>query len=364
MSSLASLVYTVPQGGALLSALEAATVAVPIPSTIFQFLGLRLLSDVTVLGPPVVRTLDVSLVPAISPTATAQVLASQPTGSPITTITVGAAGTEVVAPPGVQITDTLGTGSGAAAKAFLDLATIAGISGGSGYGPNTFIVAYGGLPPGNGSPGETSLTYQEVLRVDMFAGGVGYSPKTTVAFVGGISPRGRAATGSVVLRGGVITAILVEDEGDEYLTAPNIVITDSTGAGSGALANPYMNPGKTVTFQGRPATITVGVGGGGTLVGIGIPDSGEGYISVPELVVVDPDFTGSGAILKPSMEVNKIVVTNGGEGYQQPMVTLVPYFKTLFPDTCDQRKPLFNLLTVALSQATRTQVIASAPVMS
>ena len=363
MSSSASLVYTVTQGGAQLTALEAATAAVPIPVDIFQFLGLRLLGDATVAGPPVVRTIDVSLVPAISPTATAQVLPSQPTGSPVVSITVGAAGTEVVAPPGVQISDALGTGSGAAAKAFLDLATIAGISGGSGYGPNTFIVAYGGLPPGNGSPGETSLTYQKVLRVDMVMNGTGYSPKTTVSFQGGLSPRGRAATGSVVLRGGVITSILVEDEGDEYLTEPNIVITDPTGSGSGAFANAYMNPGKTVTFQGRPATITVGVAGG-MLIGIGIPDSGEGYISVPELVVVDPDFTGSGAVLKPSMEVNKIVVTNGGKGYQQPVVTLVPYFKTLFPDTCDQRKPLFNLLRVAISQATRTQVIASAPVMS
>lgn len=363
MSNLASLVYTVPQGGALLTALQAATAAVPIPADIFQFLGLRLLSDTTVSGPPVVRTVNVSLIPAISPTATAQILPSRSTGSPVTTITVGAAGTEIIAPPGVQITDALGTGSGAAAKAFLDIGTIAGISGGSGYGPNTFAIAYGGLPPGNGSAGQTSLTYQEVIRTDVVHGGVGYSPKSTVAFVGGLTPRGTPATGALIISGGVVVGVEMDDEGDEYLTAPLAIITDPTGSGSGAFVTPVMRPGKTVLFQGRPAQIVIGVGGG-MINSIGIPDSGEGYVSVPQIVVIDPDFTGSGAILKPSMEVNKIVVTNGGEGYLQPVVTLVPYFKTLFPDGSDQRKPLFNLLTTAISQATRTQVIASAPVMS
>jgi hypothetical protein len=363
MSNAASLVYTIPQGGARPASLVTAARSVPIPTDIFQALGLRVVSDTTVVGPPITRTVNVSLVPSVAGTATATTIGSQPTGSPIDAVNIGVFGSGFIAPPGVQITDALGTGQGAAAKAFLDIGQVLITAAGSGYGPNTFAFAYGGLPPGNGSAGQTSFRYQEVLRADMTSGGVGYSPNTVVTFVGGLSPRGRAATGTVQLSGGRVVGILVEDEGDEYLAAPQIVISDPTGAGSGATASPYMVPGKTVYFQGRQAQLALSVAGG-TIGIIGVPDSGEGYISVPEIVIIDPAQTGSGGSLMAVMELNKVVVTNGGEGYQQPVVTLVPYFKTLFPDTGDQRAPLFNLLKVAISQATRTQVIASAPVMS
>jgi hypothetical protein len=364
MSDSASLVYTVPQGGARPSTLEAAVAAVPISTDILWKFGIRTVSDVTVAGPPIRRTVNVSLVWATAPTATAQTLGSQPTGSPVETVTVGAAGSGLVAPPGVRIADALGTGRDAAAKAFLDVASIAITNAGASYGPNTFALAYGGLPPGNGSVGQTSFMFKEVLRADMTAGGVGYSPKTVVTFVGGLSPRGKPAKGAVILRNGSVVGIDIDDEGDEYLTAPRIVITDPTGAGSGASAVPWMVDGKKVYFQGRAAHVTVGVSGGGSVITIGIPDSGEGYISPPEIILIDPALTGSGAVLTPSMEVGKIVVTNGGEGYQQPVVTLIPYFKVLFPDSGDQRAPLFNLLTVAISKATKSQVVASAPVMS
>lgn len=363
MSSAASLVYTVPQGGAPPAALRTAMAAVPLPADVLQALGLRLVSDVTVAGPPVVRTVNVSLLPLTPGTATATTLGSQPTGSPVESIAISLFGSGFVAPPGVRITDTKGTGHDAAAQAFLDVGLVAITNAGTAYGPDTFAIAYGGLPPGNGSAGQTSFTFQEVLRATVTAGGVGYSPRTTVAFVGGLSPRGKAARGAVQIRGGVITGILVSDEGDEYLTAPAIVITDPLSSGSGATATATMVPGKKVSFQGRPAVILPGVAGG-HILSVGVPDSGEGYIHPPQIVIVDPSHAGSGGVLTPSMELNKIVVTNGGEGYQQPVVTLVPYFKTLFPDAGDQRSPLFNLLTTALSKATKTQVVASAPVMS
>lgn len=363
MSDFASLVYTVPQGGGRATAIEAAMAAVPIPVDVFQALGLRIVSDTTVVGPPITRTVNVALIEISPATATATTLGSQPTGSPVEAVNITAAGSGWVAPPGVIISDTLGTGKDAAAKAFLDVATIAITVAGASYGPNTFAIAYGGLPPGNGSAGQTSLTYKEVLRAEVTAGGVGYSPKTTVAFVGGLTPRGKPAEGYVQISRGAIVGLVVTEEGDEYLAAPQIVITDPTGAGSGATAVPYMNPGKTVYFQGRPAKIVVSLGGG-SIGAIGLPDSGEGYINPPEIVIIDPAYTGSGGVLTPSMELNKIVVTNGGEGYQEPVVTLVPYFKVLFPNTGDQRAPLFNLLTVAISKATKTQVVASAPVMS
>lgn len=365
MSNAASLVYTVPQGGAPALDLETAVSSVPIPTDIFNFLGLRVLSDTTTFGSSsVVRTVDVSLIPATASTAIPALLGSLPTGSPIESIAVGLAGSDFIAPPGVLIGDFAGTGKGAAAKAFLDVGTVNVDNPGSGYGAQTFAVAYGGLPPGNGSPGQTSLTYQKVLRVDMASGGVGYSPKTQVFFVGGLTPRGRAAKGSVQLVGGAVAGVVVTDEGDEYLTAPQVFIFDPVGDGFGATATAYMVPGKKVTFQGRPATVSIAIAGGMVSSPVGLPDSGEGYISPPQILIVDPSFSGSGAVLTPSMELNKFVVTNGGKGYLDPFVILVPYFKTIFPDAGDQRAPLFNLLTTAISKATKTQVIADAPVMS
>jgi hypothetical protein len=364
MSNSASLIYTVPKGGAPTADIESAVVGVPLPTDILLALGLRVVSDITVIGPPVVRTVNLSLVSATLASAIAHTLSSQPSGSPIESISLAAGGSGYIAPPGVQIVDTLGgQGRGAKAKAFLNIGTIAITLAGTSYGPDTFALPYGGLPPGNGGTGQTSFTYDEVLRTTVTSGGVGYSPKTTVTFVGGLTPGGTPATGAVQIASGVITGIVMDGEGDEYLTAPHVVINDPTGAGSGAAAVATMVPGKTVYFQGRMADVIATVGGGHVIT-IGIPDSGDGYISVPQILLIDPSLAGSGAVLTPSMEVDKIVVTNGGEGYQNPSVILTPYFKVLFPDVGDQRKPLFNLITTALSKATRTQVVASAPVMS
>lgn len=92
-----------------------------------------------------------------------------------------------------------------------------------------------------------ALTSGQVASVSIGAGGTGYAAATTtVAFAGG-SPA-RAATGTVVIESGVVTAIIITDPGSGYQSVPSVTITD-TGSGSGATA--------TATL-GAPATILQG----------------------------------------------------------------------------------------------------------
>jgi hypothetical protein len=371
MTTGASLVYSVAQGGADLTDLSAAVAAVPLPLDLLAQIGARVTSDNTTEGPPVVRTVDLSFVPTVAATATASTLSSQPTGSPVTKVTIGTHGTGYIAPPGVEITDTLETGTGAAAKAFLNVDALGVGAGGASYDETSFVSFYGGLPPASGlsnpqaqlSPGQSRQTFLKVLRVAVSAGGSNYSPKTVVTFVGGLSPRGTPAQGSVTLRAGVIVSIDVEDVGDEYLTAPQIVITDPTGAGSGAAAAPYMNPGKVVNYQGTPATASVTITGG-AVTAVTLLTPGDGYIGIPKALVVDPTGAGAGAAITVDMQVGKVVVTNGGVGYQEPAVALVPRYFTFFPNGSDLRAPLWNLMTKAIASAVASPVAAAAPVLS
>lgn len=361
MSNNASLVFTVPQGGAPNAALTTRVRAVSLPNDILSALGVRVVSDVTTGGPPVVRTVDVALGPSAGATATVGLVPGDATGSPVQSVAVTAGGADYVLPPFVSFSDP--TGAGASGIAYLLVHALTVSAGGATYGAGTFATVYGGLPPGNGSAGQTSVTYEEVFSAAVTAGGTGYSPRTTVSFIGGLTPQGRAATGATVVVAGVITGIIIEDEGDEYLTAPQVVFTDPTGSGTGATGTARMLPGKTVYVQGTPAKATVTVGGG-VVTGVTLVTPGDGYVGVPTIVITDPTHAGSGAVIHASMAVGKVVLSAGGNGYTDPEVTLTTYFKSLFPDSSDQRGPLFNLLTAAISSAVATPVIASSPVMS
>lgn len=356
----ATLVYTVPEGGAPLAPLAAAVAAVPFPKGILELFGLRLLTDVTVEGPPVVRTVTLSLGPITTATAVAGLIPSEPTGSRIDSVTVSAKGSGYVVPPVVKFSDA--TGSGAKALAYLDVKTAVVAAGGDGYPDQVAVVFYGGLPPGSGVPGDTKLTYQQVLRASVSAGGSGYSPKTVVGFLGGLSPRGKPATGAVRLKAGVIVGIDIDYGGEEYIVAPTIVIVDPTGEGSGGGASAYMVPGKEAWVRGVPATATATVEAG-VVTTVTLASHGSGYTDVPQALIIGSSGS-AGAIIALSMEVNAVVMLAKGAGYTEPTVALVPYFESLFPAGGDQRAPLFNILTTNIQNQAATTVVASAPVLS
>jgi hypothetical protein len=370
MTTSASLVYTIPQGGARAGDLATVVEAVPIPLDVFQALGLRVTSDGTSVGPPVVRTIGVGLVPSGSTTATCETVPGDSTGSRITGVRITSPGAAYVAVPTVKFSDTLGTGKGAAGRAYLDVANVVVNTAGSGYSAAAFVLPYGGLPPRNGPPqgplvaGQTSYTFKKVLRAS-FTGGNGYSNKTVVTFAGGLTPRGKPAQASVRVAQGVVIGIDMNYLGDEYVIPPVMTIVDPTGAGSGATAAPYMVPGKTIGFQGAVAKMAIVRDGGGGIFAVTISDPGDGYVNPPTLLIFDPAGSpGSGGVITPNMQIGKVVMSAGGVGYQEPVVTFVPYFESLFPNGGDQRAPLYNLMTKAIAAATATPVVASAPVLS
>lgn len=103
-------------------------------------------------------------------------------------------------------------------------------------------------------------------------GGSGYNGATTTAkLVGGnIAPGGTPATlGAMTIIGNVVTNVAIATPGSGYTTYPVIVITDSSGAGSGAE-----------------------VYGGLNLVGVTLNSGGSLY-SVAPIVTVTPLFDAS-----------------------------------------------------------------------
>jgi hypothetical protein len=113
--------------------------------------------------------------------------------------------------------------------------------------------------------------------------------------------------------------------------------------------------------QGGRAAVLTPIIGGGIITGVTVVDPGDGYTSVPKLVVTD--ITGSGAVLAATMGVGRISVTRGGKGYvSAPTVTLIPAFQVMFPT--GQAGPFAQLLTAALAQATAGPIDAEPPVIA
>jgi hypothetical protein len=103
----------------------------------------------------------------------------------------------------------------------------------------------------------------------------------------------------------------------------------------------------------------------GNITGVAIADAGAGYAEIPNVLIVDPTGAGSGGKISLSMGVDRIDVLRAGNGYQAPpTVTLTPAFKLIFPDSSDQRKPFYNLMTTALSNSVLSPVVAAPPVLS
>lgn len=201
MSSQATLVYTIPPGeGASAAALSTALAAVPLPQDVINALACFVSSDTT---SSLVRTIVLKYTPLSTATATANLAAGDPKGSPIESFTLTSPGSGYVAPPRVDIADP--TGSGALGRCFLDVAAVAVTTGGTGYSSDTKVTFVGGLKP------------------------------PTVPSPAGPKGGGVAATGHATIVLGVITAIVVDTPGSGYTSPPQIVITDD-GGGHGAVA--------------------------------------------------------------------------------------------------------------------------------
>jgi len=282
MTTTATLVYKCAQGGAAATTIQALmnATAVPFPPAVLEALGVRVTSDVTILGPPVQRTVVVNFGPSVTATATATLFEAGESGSPIGHFTVTAAGADYVLAPIVEI---------------------------SSVGQTDLITPAAGL------------AWLKAVGATVAAGGAGYSA-ASFAVVSPASPGGNP--------------------------------TSLTQAPS---APPSQSRSVKLTL-----TIVAGV-----VTGVAIADAGTGYQTLPQVTIIDPMGTGSGAKINLSMGVDRIDVARGGVGYQSvPAVTLVPAFKIMYPDGGGQAGPFANLMTTALAQSTLSPIVASAPVIA
>lgn len=97
-----------------------------------------------------------------------------------------------------------------------------------------------GMPPvvtftgGNPTKPAQGIAQCQVRGCIALLGGSGYTGAAACKFVGGLAPGGVPATGTVTVALGAVTGIVMVTTGGPYLQAPQVVITDAPGGGTGA----------------------------------------------------------------------------------------------------------------------------------
>ncbi len=409
MVTQVQLVYTIEPTGASATALAALMSAVPVPADLLQAAGLRVTSDTTADGPPVTRTIDLSFVPSVAPTA----MATLNNQDQVDAVTVTAAGEDLILPPQVSFT---GGGDNivrrALATAYLNVQGLTRVSDGTAYSAGTIAVVIGAMappvytptyPPGYGRQealGEVKNGYLPTSCVQGLSIGVqgkGYSASSVIQFQGGLdqsNPNARPAQAVITAFGphGEIYGVQLIDPGEGYIQVPKIVVVDPGQASGGFMSmqpNPItgraLNPNTTgaqygdatpsaiknvkanispVMGQGTAATVTLTIVGG-AITAAAVATNGARYTQVPEIFIYDPMGTGSGGVITARMGLGEIDLLTGGQGYEAaPGVVLTPAFDSLFPATGDQRAPFWNLMQPALQTATLSPVSSAPPVLS
>ena len=146
----------------------------------------------------------------------------------------------------------------------------------------------------------TATAYGEVDMLTLTNPGSGYT-FPTVDFDWPDAPGGVKATGHALFdpNTGAITAIVLDNPGSGYATAPNVVIRDGT------LWDPIRNGG-----SGATAVATL------RITSIVVDSPGDGYVTAPTVTINDP--TGSGATATAQVGAGSVIaidVTAPGNGY-------------------------------------------------
>jgi hypothetical protein len=277
MSTTATLVFKAFLGGATAAKVAALIAAVPVPSSVLGFLGLRVISDTTPVASPVIRTIVLGLNPASTATATAT-RKTQNSASPIGSLAVTSAGSGYVVPPIVSFT------GGRPAPVVRP-------------GFPTIVVTENVAPDSNNNPA-VAAAYLKVVGAAVAAGGAGYSANTfaTVA----PSPTGDTAVLTLTVIAGVITAVTIVDPGSGYTSIPFVSIVDMTGPGVGGAI-----------------TLSMGVGG------LTLLREGSGYVAAPT-VVLTPAFQAMFPVAgDQSTPLEQLMTTALSEAVNSP-VTAMP----------------------------------------
>lgn len=193
----------------------------------------------------------------------------------------------------------------------------------------------------------------EIAAVTVSDAGADYILPPVVRLVGGnpmnnVNPGRYVAKARATLKG---VAVSVAAGGSGYHSAT----TTATPVGGLMPSNPNARPMK--------LSLTIV---GGAITAAALIDAGEGYVSVPDIVIVDADASpGSGGSIVVSMGVGQIDVDFRGQGYESvPDVSLVPAFQVMFSSEESQAAAVADILTTAIRQAVLTTDEAEFPVVS
>lgn len=146
-----------------------------------------------------------------------------------------------------------------------------------------------------------------------------------------------------------------------YLKAVSVAIA---AGGSGYSAETVLVVSGRQSEDGVLMVLTPTIAGG-VIAAVAITNPGEGYTGVPSVIAVDPNLTGSGAVINLTMGVGELELLRPGTGYiSAPAVVLTPAFQAFFPASGNQAAPLEQLMTTALEAATMGPVFASPVVIA
>ena len=250
--------------------------------------------------------------------------------------------------PMVSIYDLDQNGTGATALATINSnGVVTGISitnPGSGYTSPRFLVSGTALQPAAASylAMTNFLGIGSINALTVQYGGqyYGSAPNVIISDTTGGSGTGGSAT--VSIQNGMVTGFLITNGGFGY-TSPPLVVFRGGGATTGASATSVVNengiltgivignPGKgytsapQVSFSGTGASVSATISNGVIIVPPTILLGGGGYSKAPVVTITDVNGSGSGATAIATIAqgvVTQITLTKGGTNYSNPQITL------------------------------------------
>lgn len=175
---------------------------------------------------------------------------------------------------------------------------------GAGYHKQPEIQIIGA---GSGASVSAAMLIGVLAKVDIESGGYGYTPGDTTAAV----TVGGAVMHPVVSRNsGSIVDVKVIDSGAGYVTAPQLIVSCSTGEGNGIYGNEEAQL-SAVLYDGEVKSVV-------------ILDPGVGY-STDTSTTISVQGTGEGAAFTPVVidgRVVDVITENPGEGYSEVYLTV------------------------------------------
>ncbi|MBP1928333.1 FtsP/CotA-like multicopper oxidase with cupredoxin domain [Methanolinea mesophila] len=172
-----------------------------------------------------------------------------------------------------------------------------------------------------------------IANITIVSGGVNYSANTTIN-VTDFYQTGSGANITPVLINGTLTGATIVNGGVNY-SAPLLTVVDPDGTGNGAeaaatIGGPFFG-GIRKFIDSMPGIGPANQNSLGQYVIIAVPDTttypagGNGYTSVPQVVITDPTGTNATATAAISGgKVTTVTVTDGGSGYSDdPFVSFV-----------------------------------------